>query len=493
MKILIDNEEIMCNKNFTIEQEMLSTPSVILNNVYPASWETTKDYVSNFYYPKDYAKCLIYDDEENLIFSGVVENTGEISLNPREPHYCNLQVLDFKTFLSEGETLDFVIANKTIEQAIEQVVYAIKDYGFVVGNINILNPNEMIGAYSTKDKTAYDVFQYIADITQSRWTTRMIDENTVAIDFYDPSLMPIGRAIEYTTEWFEENDIHDMTFSYASRDYRNKQIMTSDEVYGGAIQKETIVANGYQTQFNTNEKIGVISSITINGRNYTFTTENNKELGVIADFYYTPGNTYFESQDLQSAGTVIIIEYTPIVLGRQILINSSEVERISNATGRKGTLSRYENRNDATTSFELQQIGKSYLKYKGTPEITITIVTSQNIWNIGETVSFEAPLDELSTNYMVKKKTIQYIVAGDIKYLFYTYELSSNYNSEQAINYFDNQRAKTNGNIGEGEYISRNLDIENTANIIFYETTFEQVTTIGDNVLDSILDSPLNN
>jgi hypothetical protein len=493
MKILINNEEVICNRDFTIEQEMLSTPSVILNNVYPASWEETKDYVSNFYYPEDYSKCLIYDDDDTLIFAGVVENTGEISLNPREPHYCNLQVLDFKTFLSEGETLDFVIADKTITQAIEQIVNTISDYGFVVGNIDILNPNEVIGAYSTKDKTAYDVFQYIVDITQSRWTTRMIDADTVAIDFYDPTLMPEGEAIEYTTEWFEENDIHDMTFSYASRDYRNKQIMTSDEVYGGVIQKETIVANGYQTQFDTSEKIGVINSIKINGVSYTFTTKENEELGIVADFYYAPGETYFESNDLQSAGTIIIIEYTPIVLGRQIIINSNEIARISASTGRKGTISRYENRNDATTSYELQQIGKSYIKYKGSPEITLTVVSSHNIWNVGETVDFDAPLNELSTNYMVKKKTIRYIVTGTQKVLFYTYEMSSSFNSETEINYFDNQRAKTFGNIGAGEYIARNIDIENTANIIFYDTSFEQISFTGDNILDSVLDSPFNN
>ena len=50
MKVLINNEEVLCDKDFTIEQEMLNTPSVILNNVYPKSWEDTRDYVSNFYY-----------------------------------------------------------------------------------------------------------------------------------------------------------------------------------------------------------------------------------------------------------------------------------------------------------------------------------------------------------------------------------------------------------------------------------------------------------
>ena len=174
MKILINNEEVLCDKNIVIQEEMLNTSSVILNNVFPKTWETNKDYVTNFYYPPDYSKCLIYDDNNTLIFCGVVENTGEISLNPRNPHYCNLQVLSFKTFLSEGETLDFVLTNVTITEAINQVVNTIADYGFEVGNINILNPDEVIGSYSTKDMTAYDVFQYIADITQSRWTTRMI-------------------------------------------------------------------------------------------------------------------------------------------------------------------------------------------------------------------------------------------------------------------------------------------------------------------------------
>lgn len=490
MKIYIDGIEVVCSNEITIEEEMLNTSSVILNNVYPKTWENTKDYTSNFYYPKDYSKCLIYDGE-TLIFAGVVENTGNISLNPRQPHYCNLQVLSFKTLLSEGETLDFVIANKTISQAIQQVVDYIADYGFILGNINILNPNEVIGAYSTKDKTPYDVFQYLADITQSRWTTRMVDDKTIAIDFYDPTLMPTGTQIDYTTEFFEQNDIHDITFSYSSKDYRNKQIMTSDEIFGSVIQQETIIANGYQVQFNTAEKIGKINSITINGVSYTFTTNENKELGVTADFYYTPGDKTFESNDLQSAGTIIIIEYIPIVLGRQIIINSSEVNRIKNSIGLKGTISRYENRNDATTSSELQEIGKSYIKYKGSPEITLNVVTTSNLWNIGESVYFNAPINELKTNYMVKKKTIKYIAS--IGVIFYTYKMSSNYNSENDINYFDNQRAKTKGNIGVGETIPRQFDIESSANIIFYDTTFTEVTTTGDNVLDSILDSPLNN
>lgn len=749
MRVLIDNEEVVCSKDFTITQEMLNTPSVILNNVYPASWEETKDYTSNFYHPNDYSKCLIYDEYEegdagttisgnnltinyddnklwnykiygnnttgmvsigvnsntyninlgvnlfdvstnfitgninssgviseeeidtfelsstgfaigdstswrgviytldlqaeetytislnadkngffmamyyydnggsfistttllnntstrqatftipsgvascklcfecrtandvitftniqieqgqtattynsyitpivlsendyiykngiwtisyngvdnpitnvnlisqlnavvledgtnqitinkgtleiiynytnptsHLAFCGVVKNSGNISLNPRDPHYCSLQILDFKMFLNEI-SLDFVIANKTITGAINQIINYISDYGFVLGNIQILNPDDVIGAYSTKDKSPYDVFNYIADITQSRWTTRMIDENTVAIDFYDPTLMEQGTTIEYTTEFFEEYGINDISYSYGTYDYRNKQIMTSDEVMANITSTETIIANGYQKQYNTEQKIGNINSISVNGVAKTFTTNERKELGQSADFYYTPTNTYIETTSALTAGDTIVIEYVAIVQGRQIIINPTEIGRIANATGRNGTLARYENRNDATTSTELQKIGQSYIKYKGTPEIKLKITSTNDTWNVGQRVQFNAPINELDTEYMVKTKSINYIATIDT--IFYTYELTSSFNSETEINYFDNQRAKNKGNIGAGEFIARNIDIENTANIIFYDTSIEEAQITGDNILNSTLNSPLNN
>ena len=71
--------------------------------------------------------------------------------------------------------------------------------------------------------------------------------------------------------------------------------------------------------------------------------------------------------------------------------------------------------------------------------------------------------------------------------------MTSSFNSENAINYFDNQRMKAKGNIAEGEFISRNIDINNTANVIFYDTTSSEVTITGDNILDCVLDSPFNN
>ena len=456
-----------------------------LNNVSVSSGDLAGEITIHYNYKEAYTT-------EDLLFCGVVKNSGKISLNPREPHYTTLQVLDFKDFLSSGETLDFVIYQKTILEAIQQVIGTVQDYGFILGNVNILNPNEIIGAYSTKDKTAYDVFNYIADITQSRWTTRMIDENTVAIDFYDPTLMPQGTEIDYTNAYFNDKLIDDMKYSYGTNNYRNKQVMISKQVYSNISQAQTIVANGYQTQFPTEQPIGKINSITSNGIPLTFATFNEKDMGYVADFYYNPGDNYFESDDLRSTGEVLIIDYVAIVEGRQVITNSTEIDRINESTGRKGIIARYETRNDATTSTELQKIGESYIKYKGTPEIVLTIQSRKNTWEVGQRVQFNAPIDELDTEYMVRSKKINYIAnqQENESQLFYTYELISSFNSETEINYFDNQRAKASGNIGEGEYISRNIDIESLAEIIFYDTETTEVQVSGDNELNAILNSP---
>lgn len=489
MKILINNEEVVCSNKLTIKEEMLNTSSTILNNCYPLSWETTKDY-TQYYYPEDYSKCLIYDDNENLLFCGVAKRTGNISLNPRHFHGCDIQILDFKTFLSEGETLDFVINNKTVLEAIEQVIETVKDYGIVLGNVDINGSSDIIGAYSTADKTAYDVFNYLSDITQSRWTTRLVDENTIAVDFYNPDTMPQGTTLQYTQSFFKNNNIVDIQYSYTTADYRNKQVMLSKEVYADIQYNEQIIADGYSKIFFTQNNIYNLAGITVNGVSATTATLEEKELGIEADFYYNTGRNQIETDNTYTAGTIIMVMYIPLVQGRQIIYNDDEVDRISANTGRKGVIARYENRNDALSSDELQSIGQSYIKYKGSAEINLTVETqNQDIWNVGQNVAAtNMPLSQLNTNYMVKTKEIEMILTtGDI---FYKYTLSSSFNSERDINYFDNQRAKSSGNIKSGDFIDRNIDIENTANIIFNNLTITEVEIDGDNILNSTLNSP---
>lgn len=491
IQVFIGGIEVVADKNITIKEEMLATPSTILNNCYPKSWEDDHDYYSRFFMPQDYSGCTIYRNGA-LIFAGVLKNSGNLLLRPTEPKYGSFQILDYKTFLSEGETLDFVIDNKTVEEAIEQVTSFIADYGFIVGNINLTNKDDMINAYSTLNKTAYDVYQYISEITQSRWFTRVIDETTVAIDFYSPELMPRANDIQYTQEYFENNNIVDIKYSYSTANYRNKQIILSDTVFASIDTNENIIANGYQNNYVASQLIGLLKEVYVNGVKKTFTTTANKNIGLLADFYYSSGSNTIEASSTYEAGTVINVVYTPLVKGRQIIFNNSEIARIENSTGRNGVISRYETRNDVLSTEELGKVAQSYIKYKGEAEITLTVETKEtDLFTVGQQVYFDIPqLPQLAKDYMVKTKETQIIQTGDYANIFYVYTLTSSFNAETAINYFDNQRRKMNGNIGQDEFISRNIDINNDANLIFSDLQITELDITQSNVLNSILDSP---
>ena len=341
------------------------------------------------------------------------------------------------------------------------------------------------------DKAPFDVFQYLSQISLTRWGTRMIDEDTTAIDFFSPELLENQGTIDLTKEYCSQNKIESITYDYSTEDYRNRQVITSDEVYGNIEQSQILIADGYNTSFSAEQKIGKINSIKVNGVEKTVATSDEKDLGVTADFYYKVADSSFDSADTYSAGSEIEIKYIPIIQGREISYNSSETTRIKNNLNRNGTISRYENRTDVTSSKELQLVGQSYIKFNGMAKITLTIRSRTDFLKLGGKYHFDTTIDELDGNYLVKSKKTSVKQSGEYNWFVYEYELTNSFDVENEINYFDNQRAKANGNISQGEYVSRNVDVENTANIIFSNLQITELAIDGDNTLEAGLEMPL--
>lgn len=432
------------------------------------------------------------DAFKKLIFSGIVKNSADMELNPFKPHYCSVQILDPSILLSEGTTLDYVIADKTVREAITQVISSISDYGFVEGNITIPEEeNAVIGAYSTLDKAPYDIFQYFSQISGTRWGTRMIDENTTAIDFYSPELIDNLGTIEVSKKYCVANKIEELNYDYSTADYRNKQIITSEQVFANISTSNIIISNGYDTTFILEQRIGKINSVEVNGISKTFATKDEKRIGITADFYYEVASNQLESNDVYSAGTELIVNYTAIVQGREITYNTSEIQRINNNLGRNGTISRYENRTDVTSSSELQSVGKTYIKYNSNAELSINIVAGSDFLQLGGKYKLDSPVSSINGYYLVRAKNTNVLQSGDFTQIKYEYELNSNFNTENELNFFDNQRAKANGNISQGEYISRNIDIEDTTNIIFSDLQICELIIDSNNTLESNLETPL--
>lgn len=500
--IYIAGEEVVCSNQISIVEELTNANTVVLNNCYPLSWEQTKDY-TKFYTPRDYSLFkLTYDytgyslateagediltedgqdieiqNSEVTAFTGVIKRSQSVSLRPTDPHFATLQVLDFKTFLNEGDLFNFVITETTVNDFISRVVGAYSGYNFVVGNINLGEKgNQIVGNYSCDQKTLFDVLQYISQITNSIWKVRYIDDTTYAIDFYDISSLPQGTDLIYDTEYFNNNSIVDLSYTFNTNNYRNKQVITSPNIISYTINSEELYTDSNDNEYKLNNNVGRIVRATIDGTELSFASEEDKNNGITADLYYTVGSNTIELEAEVLPTQKLTIQYYPMLSGRITVLNTDEINRISSQLNNTGIVSRYEQRQDATSADELNSIGQTYIQFKGKSDIVLQVKTINNdLWNVGQLVYFDnsntEELIDLVGTYAVKKKTTQIYQnnADSTSQIFYIYELDNNYNFENLINYFDNQRAKTIGNIQEGQFINKYIEHTETMQIIFDE------------------------
>lgn len=491
IQMFIAGEEVVCDKEIQIAEKLLNTSSTALYNCYPKSWETDKDYVSRFYFPKDYSKFELKINNVTA-FKGVVKRSKPVNLSPFQPHWASLQVLDYKTFLSEGNQLNFVLKDVTIRQAIEQILEAYEGYNFIVGNLNIGDKaNEVIKNYNCNEKTPYDCLNYIADLTQSVWLTRY-DGDNIAIDFYSYDNLPSGKYILYDKEYFNTNSIVSVEYSFDSDDYRNVQIVTAEEVESNITIENQFIVNGVEETFTLDEPVSNIQSVTLAGNPITFGVE---EENVNYGLYYKYNSNQVKLATTNIAGTVLKINYYPVVNGRQKLKNPVEINRIATQNSNIGEIARYEKRDEAYTSQELGQIAQSYLYFKGKQAVELEVKTLNNdMWNVGDTCYFDnkniEALEDLVGNYIVKSKNTQIIQnnADNTAQIFYEYVLINNFNFESAVNFFDNQRAKRIGNINDGDFINRYVDFEDSVNIIFDGFTTEDLVVEAQNELEAELE-----
>lgn len=505
----IDDEEVVCDKEIQVAEQLLNTSSTVLYNCYPLSWEQDKDYTSRFYFPKDYSKFVMTINGETK-FRGVVKRSKPVDLSPFKAHFVTLQVLDYKTFLSEGNQLNFVLKDVTVEEAIQQILNAYEGYNFILGKLKIgtiaytiydleghiveqiySKTLDIIKNYNCNDKTPYDCLNYIADLTQSVWFTRY-EGDKIAVDFYTYNNLPNGEYLLYDKDYFRNNSIVSISHTFDTEDYRNVQIITADDVESNITLENNFIVNGVEETFSLDEPISAIASVTLAGKTITFGT---RESGINYDLYYAYGSNEITLVCNNIAGTMLKVNYYPIVDGRQKLKNPVEIKRIATQQSNVGEIARYEKREEAYTDKELGLIAQSYLYFKGKPSIELEVKTLNNdIWNIGDTVYFNindvSELEELMGNYVVKNKSIQIIQnnASRTAQIFYVYELINNFNFENAINFFDNQRAKQIGNINEGDFINRYIDFELNTNIIFDGFTTEEIEIEAQNELDAELD-----
>jgi hypothetical protein len=150
-KILVDKEEVVCEPNFEIKEEFMNPSSIILDKVYPKSWKGTNRVLSDYYFPKDYSKCLIYDSDENLYpYTVYGETTQEGTPTPDSP----------KPIINKAGTITETIEGLPYQFNLGDVeICKINDYKdriFRSKGVNLLDTTKMI-QFTPNNATWYSV------------------------------------------------------------------------------------------------------------------------------------------------------------------------------------------------------------------------------------------------------------------------------------------------------------------------------------------------
>ena len=235
--------------------------------------------------------------------------------------------------MSEGDLLNYVMPSMSISDVLK---YLVKDLnGFYLGQIEIDN-DDTIATYNCNNKTPHDVLEYIAEVSGAIWFTRVLDDKVVSINLISPGQLETETTIEYTEEYFIENNIVDISYSYNAQDYRNKQIITNDEATSDVEHTEVVLYEG--GNITTEYLVAKLVSVKNGWIPYTVA---NKLSGENAHFIYDYGSDIVEVNSVNT-GYLFTLTYYPIINLRQVAYNQDEIERITDVMS--GVISRYEKR-----------------------------------------------------------------------------------------------------------------------------------------------------
>lgn len=440
--------------------------SIILGNLH-------KTYVSNCEFelmyktPTDnYETKKSYNREATINAEGSIyvdyfyttEDVDFIKIQPQQP-IGGFNYAFLNPYLVQGHYYDIPLGSMATIISLPSTVEAGNYIYYKQGKLIAFNPTTNTEVDVTPSDNSFKAL-FKGNRTNSTTIKVVDDENMNVVN------------INYGQEFFENYNIVDMSYNLSSSDYRNKQNIVADNIKGNNTITETFWLDGISNKILLEQAVGGVNELKINGENMKVVSQEIKDNGEEYDAYYVRGSNELNLKNSNKKGDYLKIIYYPDLSLNLSITEDKEVDRIKNNTETTGIISRYEKRSDVSKVEDMNRIAESYLKYKGKGDYTITIQTfNKELAHLGDKIQLTTTEDLkfLEDEYFVKAITEQYNTnnADSKAYIFRTYTLVNNFNFEYATNYFDNQRAKLIGNIQDGQYIDRNIEIIDEINITF--------------------------
>lgn len=393
-----------------------------------------------------------------LLFQGVIKESvaREIS-NRYQTKPVKVQIYSPAEFLSNGILLSRTFKKATptdvINWVLDQFESTTQDmWKFELDNQLSFGIDNKIINWSIQDMSPYDIFNELANRTNSRFWTRnnkiffrswakMVE---LAVDKLSFQRTPEELVILKDGQVLDELIAIDYNDS-SSFGYVNSVVVRSKEVISNSSTIQTFNLFGGETKFTADFEIGDVKEAWVfNPSQIKF-----RRLVVTEDKYTTdPYNQFYElkwergSKELTynentiklQPNETLYVEYYLISQGVSIQQNNDEIKRVQmQSEFGDGHISYVENKDDIHDQEDLDNYAITLLDKMSTPRHDYYVKTGKDMgWQVSDIVTID------TNNYVVETIDWNHLFTADgVEVLEYTYNLTNTKNDTQTINFYD--------------------------------------------------------
>lgn len=468
LKLLINGEEYDFSNNITFSFHPTNFSTITFNDVIA---KKNNKFPLNIQNPnkvnREFTFAELWQDNQ-LIYFGIVNDTGRFSLFPNKLKTFSVVITDFRKFLSSTNPINKLYRNKTPQEIVNDVVEFLNEEKISIGKLNFTN-NEPIQAYSSVNKNAYQILKNVITKLSNSFLYFTIENNKILINYKSEEDMKNISPIKLDSndlQFLKTFKIKDIVFENETYDYANFLTYTSENIvstfptteYDLLINENIYLKSKPITIDSDIEKTFIISQDGTK-RKAIFLNEKNVTSGKIYDFLYNPENNILKSNESIRGQKLTITYYTKGKVTFQDK-NSKEIVEISKISGTNGIVAKYDKFNDLSYSNDLLRQLKTDLEQFSSPNRKIIITSEEPIWELTDVVEVQFNIEEVDGLYLVHSVNGKSQIIGESgKMQEYEYELKQTKNFDNIINKFDNQSYRDEAIYNEEQFIEDTLTL----------------------------------
>lgn len=449
LKLFINSEEYDFNHEINFSLHPINFSYLTFNNVIAKRKNKFPMNVENIFVQREFSLVELFDGDQ-LIWFGVLNDIGRLSLFPNKIKDFSIKVADFRKWLSLSKPINKLYLNKTPNEIVGDVIAVLAEPRISIGTLDFTS-NERIAAYNSTNKNAYQILKEVITRQSNSLLYFTIENGQILVnyksnktlkDHISPIILDLNDKIFLTeygildAEYESNTDNYSNFLSYSSENTISEKPIVEKNLK--MDQQKIVLLNNpalidplISSTFIKNTKTGAIrpaiilnSSTITTGKRYDLIFSQNSN---ILDVF------------LPNADNELTISY---FIKKKITFevkNDSEISLLAEYSNTSGIIHEAQKFNDISNPSDLLRAVKSDLEFKSNPNKVLIIKSTKPIWSLTDVVKFNSA-DSIGGIYLVHQVT-GFITSNLAEY---EYSLNQTKNLDNLVNQFDNQSYRDN-------------------------------------------------